>query len=175
MINKYMTGAIALFSALLSTATFAHITLEEPGAQAGSMYKAVFRITHGCEGSPTRSIVVYLPPGVVGAKPMPKAGWNLSIQKEKLAQPYEMHGKKIDERAAVIEWEGGRLQDSEYDEFVIRMSLPAEPGVVRFRILQKCEQGEMDWAATPAIDKPAPKYPAPALELKPASAPAHHH
>ena len=30
----------------------AHVTLEVPQAAAGSYYQAVFRVGHGCEGSP---------------------------------------------------------------------------------------------------------------------------
>lgn len=153
---------------------FAHVTLEQARAEAGGYYKAVLRVPHGCDGSPTKAITVHLPPGVVGAKPMPKPGWKLETQIEKLAKPYMAHGKSIDERVAVISWSGGRLLDSEYDEFVLRASLPAEPGMLRFRVLQECEQGRVDWSETAAPGKRTP-YPAPVLEVTPAATGHHHH
>ena len=168
--KSILLGATFLF---LSMPAFAHVTLEQARAPAGSYYKAVFRVSHGCEGSPTRAITVFLPEGVVGAKPMPKAGWTLESKKEKLPKSYESHGTIVDERVAVISWSGGRLLDSEYDEFAIRMQLPAETGLRRFRILQQCEQGQTDWSEMPTADKAA-RYPAPTLEVIPAAG-GHHH
>jgi uncharacterized protein YcnI len=57
----------------------AHVTLEYQVANAGSGYKATFRVGHGCGESPTREIAVTLPSGVEGAKPMPKAGCTIAI------------------------------------------------------------------------------------------------
>ncbi|HKO87812.1 MAG TPA: YcnI family protein [Burkholderiales bacterium] len=166
-----------LLSSLLfvSASTQAHITLEQGHAQAGAYYKTVLGVPHGCEGSSTRALTVFLPEGFVGAKPMPKAGWTLDVKKEKLSKPYEAHGRLIDERVAVVSWSGGRLLDTEYDEFVIRLQLPAEPGVKRFRVLQQCEQGQIDWSEAPAEGKPAPRYPSPTLEVRPAEHGLHHH
>jgi periplasmic copper chaperone A len=59
---------------LLGTAAAqAHVTLEEPQALAGAGYKAVLRVGHGCEGTATHTVVVRVPAGFRGAKPMPKA------------------------------------------------------------------------------------------------------
>ncbi|HKY02364.1 MAG TPA: DUF1775 domain-containing protein, partial [Burkholderiales bacterium] len=65
---------------LLAYPAFAHVTLEQGSAQTGSYYKAVFRVSHGCEGSPTRAFKIFLPEGAMGAKPMPKAGWTLDVK-----------------------------------------------------------------------------------------------
>ena len=168
-----MKIAFALAAFAMAAPCFAHIKHQDASAEAGSYYKAVFRVPHGCEGSPTKAITVFLPPPVLGAKPMPKPGWKLDVQKEKLAKPYQSHGKSIDERAAAISWSGGRLLDSEYDEFVLRLSLPIEPGTLRFRVLQECEQGRVDWSQTAAEGKATPN-PAPVLEVAPAATKHHH-
>ena len=76
-----------------ASAAHAHVTLEQPKAAAGSSYKAVFRIGHGCAGSATHTVNVALPAGFRGAKPMPKPGWTLTVRKAALAQPYESHGR----------------------------------------------------------------------------------
>lgn len=174
MHHRNLLAMLALAASVLPAAQ-AHVTLEQASAVAGSTYKAVFRVGHGCAGSPTTRITVFLPPGFVGAKPMPKPGWALSIQNEPLLQPYDSHGQPITERAAVITWSGGRLLDAEYDEFVLRGNLPAEAGQHYFRVLQSCEKGENDWAAIPTgHDQPA--FPAAVLTLTPATAkPSHQH
>jgi periplasmic copper chaperone A len=154
----------------------AHVTLEQNRALAASTYKAVFRIPHGCNGAATTSVAVFLPPGFVGTKPMPKAGWKLDIESEALAQPYESNGKSIAERVAVVRWSGGRLPESAYDEFILRTTLPADPGTRWIRVLQTCEQGQIDWGEVPEANRPRPTYPAPRLEILPAdAAPAHQH
>ena len=87
-------------SALLLAASLpaaAHVTLEYQVANAGSYYKGSFKVGHGCGNSPVKQIVVTIPAGVQGAKPMPKAGWTLEVTREKLAQPRQDHGKAIAE------------------------------------------------------------------------------
>ncbi len=39
--------------ALSATAAFSHVVLETRSAPAGSAYKAVFQVGHGCQGSAT--------------------------------------------------------------------------------------------------------------------------
>jgi len=53
-------------------ARLGHVTLEQRQAAVGAAYKAVFRVPHGCDGSPTIAIRVRIPEGVLDVKPMPK-------------------------------------------------------------------------------------------------------
>jgi uncharacterized protein YcnI len=70
------TLALGLVAASLApVSASAHTVLEYQVATAGKSYKATFKVGHGCGASPTRQIVVDLPAGVQGAKPMPKPGW----------------------------------------------------------------------------------------------------
>lgn len=168
-------GLAGLLS-LASTVAPAHVTLEQPSAPAGSYYKAVFRVGHGCAGSPTIGLTVALPAGVMAAKPMPKPGWSLATRIEKLSQPYQSHGRTVTEDVAAVSWRGGPLPDAHYDEFVIRLRLPQTPGPLYFRVAQFCEQGRIDWADIPAEGRTPGDYKTPAavLEVLPADAPAHH-
>jgi uncharacterized protein YcnI len=144
----------------------AHITLETSRAPAGSTYKAVFRVPHGCDGSPTRTLHVQIPEGVVNVKPMPHAGWQIATRKGKLAKPYTSEGRTITEGVVEVEWSGGRLPDDQYDEFVLRGSLPKEPGqTLYFPVVQECERGANHWVAIPAAGKSADDYPEPAPGL----------
>lgn len=159
-----------------STTVSAHVTLEQPTALAGSYYKAVFRVGHGCQGSPTTGLTITLPTGVVAAKPMPKPGWSLHARIGKLAQPYDNHGRTVTEDVVAVSWRGGPLADAHYDEFVIRVRLPQTPGPLYFKVAQFCERGRLDWVEIPAEGRALKDYKTPAalLEVLPADAPPHH-
>ena len=160
----------------------AHTVLEYQVATAGQSYKATFKVGHGCGASPTRQIVVDIPAGVQGAKPMPKAGWQLEVTRAKLAQPYTSHGRTISEDVSRISWTAKTPEDflpnGHYDEFVLVGTLPVQAGMMYWPVQQVCEQGRNDWTEIP---KPGQKLsdlksPAAALELMPgAAAGAHNH
>ena len=76
--RRNKTSLAACAATLLCMASLpaaAHVVLEYQVANAGSYYKATFKVGHGCGTSPVKQIVVTIPAGVQGAKPMPKAGW----------------------------------------------------------------------------------------------------
>jgi len=165
-----LAGALFLAASL---PVLAHVTLEYQVANAGSYYKGTFKVGHGCGSSPVKQIVVTVPAGVQGAKPMPKAGWTLEVTREKLAQPRQDHGKAVTEEVARISWTAKTpadyLQDDWYDEFVLQAKLPAKAGMLYWPVLQVCEGGKADWSEVP---KPGQKLselknPAAALELMP--------
>jgi periplasmic copper chaperone A len=121
---------------LAAGAAQAHVTLEQPQAAAGSSYKAVLRVGHGCEGTATHTLVVRPPPGFRGAKPMPKPGWTIGITRTD--DVVEISWKAASREA----W----LPDAHYDEFVLRGQAPAAPGPATFKVQQLCEKGQLDWA-----------------------------
>lgn len=84
------------------TAAQAHVTIQERSAVQGAYHRAAFKVGHGCEGSPTVKVVIDLPEGLVGAKPMPKAGWQITTEIRPLAKPYDSHGKAVTERVARV-------------------------------------------------------------------------
>jgi uncharacterized protein YcnI len=171
--------ALALFMG--ATATFAHIVLDEPAALAGRSYKAVLRVGHGCEGSPTTAIKVLVPAGFQGAKPMPKAGWTLSVTTARLAKPYDSHGKTITEDVAEITWtarsKDNWLPDAWFDEFVLRGGLPTAAGPMWFKVLQTCEKGRNDWVQVPhsGFSTQGLKAPAALLEIIESGPAGHQH
>lgn len=176
-----MRLASSLLLSLLTLAALpasAHIVLETRQAEAGSYYKAVFKVSHGCNGSPVKEILVQIPEGVQGAKPMPKAGWQLDVAKAPLAKPYVSHGKTIAEDTSSVRWSGGNLPEAWYDEFVLVAKLPEQAGKLYWKVTQICEEGRIDWSEIPTEGKGLSdlKTPAALLELVPAAEqPAHHH
>ena len=169
-IRKYSTAALFC---IVSLPAAAHVTLEYQVANAGSYYKATVKVGHGCGTSPVKQIVVTIPAGVQGAKPMPKAGWAVEVARTKLAEPRQDHGKAILEEVSRISWTAKTpadyLQNDWYDEFVLQARLPAKAGMLYWPVSQICEDGKVDWAEVP---KPGQKMsdlksPAAALELMP--------
>jgi uncharacterized protein YcnI len=149
----------------------AHVTLETPEAPVSSTYKAVLRVGHGCEGSPTVAIRVRIPDGVIAVKPMPKPGWDLTTKVEPYPQPVKYFEDTLTEGVREIAWTGGKLPDEWYDEFVFRARLPDEGGgsTVWFPLVQECETGVHRWIEIPAEGKTADDYrePAPGVRLTP--------
>lgn len=168
-----------LLATLLAGTAHAHITLDQPAALAGSSYRATFKVGHGCDGAATTVITVTLPEGLRGAKPMPKPGWTLTTTRRPLKTPYDSHGKAITDELAQARWTANTpadaLPDAWYDEFVVRTSLPAEPGELWFAVRQTCTQGEWNWAEQPSADNPKPRAPAVRLNVLRAGEAAHAH
>jgi periplasmic copper chaperone A len=172
--------AIALMS-LAAGAAQAHVSLEQAQAAAGSGYKAVLRIGHGCEGAATHTVTVRLPAGFRGAKPMPKPGWTIAITRAPLAEPYDSHGRKVTDDVVEISWKAASrdswLPDAHYDEFVLRGQAPETPGPAWFKVRQLCEKGEWNWAEVPESGTATKGLKAPAvlLEVLPKAAGGHVH
>jgi uncharacterized protein YcnI len=169
--SKAACAAIVLAAVVASPAA-AHVTLERRQAPVGSYYKAVFAVPHGCAGSPTVKLRVQVPEGVIGIKPMPKAGWTVETVKGKYATEYDFHGSKLSEGVKEVVWSGGKLADENYDEFVFSSYLT--PGLkpdttLYFPVVQECEQGVSRWIDIPAGGAGGQghdsKTPAPGLKL----------
>lgn len=162
-----------IVAALLPAEAGAHIVLDTPQAVAGSYYKAVFNVSHGCEGSPTTTLRVLLPEGVTMAKPMPKPGWKTEIIKQGLEQPAKLEGHAMTERVKEIVWQGGLLPGDQFDTFTLMVRLPAETGPLAFPVVQICEAGETRWVEVPPEGKTAHDlaHPAPVIHLVPSGAP----
>jgi uncharacterized protein YcnI len=150
---------------------YGHATLESDEAKIASLYKAVMRVPHGCEGSPTLKVRIQIPEGVIAVKPMPKADWALETVKGDYAQSYTLWGEPVTSGVKEIIWTG-RLLDEHYDEFVFRGylsdQLPANT-TIYFPTVQECEQGVDRWIEIPAEGKSPDdyEYPAPGLKLLP--------
>lgn len=150
----------------------AHIVLDVQSAPVGSYYRGALRVGHGCEGSPVKQIIVFIPDGVQGAKPMPKPGWRVAIERKTLAKPYDSHGRTVTEDVSEITWTAqspdNYLQNAHYDEFVVFAKLPDTAGKLYWKTSQICEQGRVDWSEIPVPGSLTKlKSPAALLEVQP--------
>lgn len=174
--------AFAVFAAFAAATTAsAHVTLETAVAPAGASFKAAFRVGHGCgAGSATHTLVVRVPAGFRGAKPVPKPGWTLDVVRAPLAVPYDSYAGKVTDDVVEVTWRATSreswLQDAWYDEFVLRGQTPAVAGPLWFKVRQVCDKGEWDWADIPASGTSTKGLKAPAvlLEVQPADPHAGH-
>ncbi|WP_404293911.1 YcnI family protein [Microvirga sp. RSM25] len=172
MIRRLGTLGAAGSLCLLATSAFAHITLETQSAPVSSTYKAVMRVGHGCEGSPTLKVRVQIPEGVIAVKPMPKPGWELDTVEAPYKASYDYYGTPMTQGVREIVWTG-KLLDKHYDEFVFRAyftdSLKPD-AMLYFPAVQECEGNKAErWIEIPAEGRKADDYksPAPGLKLLP--------
>lgn len=159
-------GALLCTMAVFSAAP-AHVVLEKREAAVGTYYKAVFQVSHGCEGSPTVKLRIRIPDGVIAVKPMPKPGWTIETVKDAYAATAAHHGHEVSEGVREVIW-GGKLADDYYDEFVLTGFLAdvlKSGTTLYFPATQECEQGINRWVEIAQPGRPAPKAPAPALKL----------
>jgi uncharacterized protein YcnI len=149
MLRTLFFGAAA--AALGLSAASAHVTLERQEAQIGSAYKAILRVPHGCQGSPTTALRVRVPTGIIGVKPMPKPGWQLDVVTGRYTKPYTLRGAKVTEGVTEIAWSGGKLLDAHYDEFVFTAVIAQElaAGTIHVPVVQECEKGVHRWIEIP--------------------------
>ncbi|CAN5168020.1 DUF1775 domain-containing protein [soil metagenome] len=164
------TGLTLLAFIGAQSAAFAHITLATGEARTGTYYKAVFQVPHGCDGAATQTIRIQIPEGVIGVKPMPKAGWTLNITRGAYAKSYQSHGKAVTEGPKEIVWSGGSLSDDNYDEFAFTSFLAGDfsPGQsISFPTIQQCAKGEVRWdqVASEGQNPHSLKSPAPVLRI----------
>jgi len=175
-LRHYLT---VLGSLILSTSLAqAHTVIEPKTVEADTYQKLTFRITHGCDGSPTREVLIEIPESLRGAHPMPKAGWNLQTISQKLATPYNSHGKTITEDVRTVIWKDGNLPSEWFDEFAIQVKVSEQVGTIPITVRQVCKNGRIDWSEVAPADNPAIRLnsPAPVLNvIAPESTPHHEH
>ena len=149
----------------------AHVVLDTPQAPAGSYYKAIFNVPHGCDGSPTIQLRILLPEEIIIAKPMPKTGWSIQIVKEALQQPVRNEGREIVQRVKEVIWRGGPLSADEFDSFTMLIKLPETAGRLYLPAVQSCEAGAWDWVDIPPQGQTSRdvRSPAPSVLVLPAS------
>lgn len=180
--KKIAACALLISATGLFVPASAHVVLEYQVAPAGASYKATFKVGHGCGVSPTRQIAVDIPAGMLGAHPMPKAGWTLDVKRDTLAQPTMSHGRSVTEDVVRVTWtaktEQDMLQSAHYDEFVLVAQTPEQAGPVYWPVRQACAEGQSDWVEIPKAGQKLSdlKSPAAVLEILPGSgAAAHNH
>ncbi|RZA29463.1 MAG: DUF1775 domain-containing protein [Lysobacteraceae bacterium] len=158
-----------------SSPTLAHISLATTEAEAGTTFRAILVVGHGCDAEATTSVRVQIPQGFYNVKPMPKAGWQLETVTGAYDKPFMNHGTELTEGVTEITWSGGTLPDSQFDEFTFRGTFGedlAAGSTFYFPVIQQCGDKESPWIDTSG-DADA-EAPAPGVVIKAGSG-GHHH
>jgi periplasmic copper chaperone A len=172
MIHRSLLPLLAL-----SAPAAAHIVFAEPQAAAGGYYAGFLRVSHGCGASPTTAVRVEIPAGIVSARPQPKPGWTLSIEREPLPKPITAEGgATITERVRSVTWTG-TLPADQFDQFGLMLKLPDAAGPLYFPTRQTCASGSNAWTAIPVSPEAwhATPNPAPMLTVRAPEPAAHAH
>jgi uncharacterized protein YcnI len=135
----------------------AHVSLTPPSAPAGAYQVLRFGVGHGCDGKATTGLRIEIPAGVTVARPQPKPGWSLRIERGQ-----DQGG------VGAISW-SGELPAQEFDEFLMLVKLPANAGPLAFPATQACGAETVRWTDAAAPGGPRPEHPAPSLVLTPAA------
>ena len=158
--------ALGILCAAVAGGAHAHVVFADPAAVAGGHWAGALRVSHGCDGSATKSIRVEIPREIVIARARVPAGWTVVVEREPLASPVASeNGALLTERVNAITWTG-HLPDDQFEEFGLAAKLPATPGALAFKVIQTCERGALHWTEAAAPGGPRPAHPAAVLELR---------
>lgn len=155
---------MCLLSIFISGYASGHVSISPNEVPKDSYQKLTFIITHGCGDSPTKELIIFIPEEFRGAKPIPKFGWSIEIEKKDLERPYISHGKEIKSDVRKITWKGGKLPNEYVDEFSIRVKVIDKVRDVPVIIHQICEIGKWEWSELPVEGKKL-RSPAPVLKI----------
>jgi uncharacterized protein YcnI len=163
----FSRASLALGGFLLAAPALAHVTLDQSSMPADSYLRVAVRVPHGCDGAATTGIRVQIPEGFRNVKPMPLAGWTLTTVTEDGARPAGGHGEGAPVKE--VAWRGGNLPDAFFQEFILRLQTPREPGqAAYFPIVQECEGGRVTrWIERAPASGEEPRYPAYRVRITP--------
>ena len=135
----------------------AHVTLPAGGATIGSHYDAAFTVGHACEGAQaTTALSVQLPPEFRLERAEPRDGWTLSAP-------------AAGSQGGTVRWTASdaahALGGHDHAAFVVRGTLPGQPGMLYFPVTQTCDVGQVAWSQIPAKGDNA-KLSTPAAKLE---------
>jgi uncharacterized protein YcnI len=125
----------------------AHIDPDPPTVPAGAHVTVGFGVEHGCDGSNTTQLAFQIPAGVTDAEPVQQPGWTTTVAGD------------------TVTFAGGNLDAATEQTFQLTFTAPAEPGTLRFPIIQTCAVGELAWIEVAPAGGAEPEHPAPEVEV----------
>lgn len=161
---------LLILAAALAGPAEAHVVMAPPEATAGSYYAGEFRIGHGCDDLATTAVRIEIPEAVLTARPRPKPGWIVEVERSPLALPVVADGKEQRDRVSAIVWRGN-LPAHQFDGFGVMLKLPkGHSGPMYLPVRQSCDGKLVEWSEIPAAGQSwgSLKHPAPVLAIAPA-------
>ena len=173
-------GAVTVLA--LATPSFAHVSVAPEGTAAKGGYAVVdFKVPNERDDASTTKIEVSFPAdhplASVLAQPMP--GWKVDITRSKLAEPLDVHGRKIDEAVSKVTWTaaGKGIEPGYFQKFPLSVgALPEDTDELVFKAVQTYSDNEVvRWIEVRKDGQEEPENPAPVLALSAASDDGHGH
>ena len=158
-----LRSLLAVAALACATPALAHVSVDPGEARAGAYQVLRFRVGHGCGTAATTALRIETPEGLAGARPQPKPGWTLTVEKN-------------GDRVTALVWRG-ELPADQFDEFAVLAKLPAGPGTIYFPTVQTCGADDAQWTQVPDAGEAAGSlsHPAPSVRVLPADAVESHH
>jgi uncharacterized protein YcnI len=145
----------------------AHVGIQTNGEiHRGSGGTLAFRVPHGCGESPTDTLEVQIPDGVIGVQAQAMPGWTIETEMVE-SEPYERFGETLTERVGIVRWSGGSLDPHLFEDFTIAATFIGDAETVAFPAVQRCGAEETAWIelAADGQDPHDLEHPAPTLAL----------
>jgi uncharacterized protein YcnI len=171
-------GAVAIVGGLALPAS-AHVGIDPESVPKGSeAVTLAFNVPNEKDDATTNKVEIVLPENkplsFVSAQPV--AGWQLSIQKTKLATPLKNdEGEEVTEAVSRVIWSGGSIGAGQFQQFTMRVGpIPDDVGSLVFKALQTYSDGStVRWIEPTPPGGAEPENPAPTLELTAATGDDH--
>jgi uncharacterized protein YcnI len=166
-----MLGSIVVLTA---GPVAAHVSVTPARAEAGAFTQITFGVPNERAESTTNKVEVVFPVDqpLAFASVRPVPGWQVRVQKTKLAAPLDSGDGQVTEAVSKITWSGGSIGDGQYQNFDVSVGpLPAKATSMVFKALQTYSDGALvRWIDLPSAGGEEPEHPAPVLEVNSATA-----
>lgn len=173
-------GVAASSVLLLAGTASAHVSVQPQGEAAKGGYATVnFKVPNERDNASTVKLEISFPTDhpLASVSPQPVAGWKTDVTKSKLAQPLEVHGKKINEAVSKVTWtaDGSGIAPGFFQQFPLSVGqLPEDADQLVFKALQTYSNKEVvRWIEEPTEGGEEPESPAPVLALTAPAADTH--
>jgi uncharacterized protein YcnI len=164
-----VTGLTVLTITMAASAASAHVTANPSTLAPGSYDKVSFRVPNEEDKVDTTQVEVDLPTdhpiASVSVRPMP--GWNITVDKTKLATPLKSDDGEITQAVSKITWSGGKISPGQFQEFDVSMGpLPTNTDKLVFKALQTYSDKQVvHWDQVAGSGGQEPEHPAPTVRL----------
>jgi uncharacterized protein YcnI len=160
----FVLGAALAVAAPLAASAHVHVTPENASADAST--SLTFSFSHGCEESPTTSMIIDIPEGVTNVVPVADANW--TIQRD-VADNGTVSRVTY---SAVTPVENGIKGEVSLDA---RLGAELADTDVAFPVTQVCVTGQTAWTEVAAEGADEPESPAPIVAVGAVSASGDEH
>jgi uncharacterized protein YcnI len=152
---------------LLTPSAGAHVTLQPSEAPAKGFVVEDVRVPNEEDSANTTKVSVQFPDGFAEVSFEPVPGWQVKVEKTKLAQPITTdEGDKLTEQVSKVTWTGGKIAPGEFQDFPVSLQMPDKSGTaLTFKAIQTYDNGKVvRWIGAPDAQEPAPQVKVTAAE-----------